>query len=73
MGLAVIPIVAEHLRETRSPRKELFSASDERVLEGWGFKSEKGALALDNSPWGEPIYFEPINVCLRRFGGVWFF
>jgi hypothetical protein len=39
--------MAEHLGETNNPRKELFSTSYVRIL--------------DNSPWGEPIYCEPIS------------
>lgn len=73
LGVVVIPTMAEHLGETSSPRKELFSASDERVLEGWGLESKKSAPGLDNSPWGEPLYCEPINFCPCRIGGDWFF
>jgi len=37
-------------------------------LEGRGLESQKGAPTLDNSPWGEPIYCEPINVCPLQVG-----
>jgi len=69
LGLAVIPTMAKHLAETRSPRKKLLPASNVRALEGCGLESEKSASDLDNSPWGKPI-----NVCPPcKFEGDWFF
>jgi hypothetical protein len=34
-----------------------------RVLEYCVLESEKGTLALNNSPWCEPIYSDQLNVC----------
>jgi hypothetical protein len=54
----VIPSLAMQGRETASKGKVLILVSDLRVVEGSRMECEKKLLALDISPWGEPISSE---------------
>lgn len=59
---AVAPSLADHVVEASSLGKEFASCSDFGGVEGYGVECENEMPTLVNSPWSEPIFFEPINV-----------
>jgi hypothetical protein len=62
LNSAIVTSVAVQALETSRSGKELSPCPDLSVVEGGGLECKFDVLTLNNSPWGEPIFCEPLNV-----------